>query len=128
VILDKGDRAWLIGGKWFLGQPRRCAGQDLNTVVRRNSATVMQREAAGCTRDEARSRRGAPPRGGADPSDAAGVAAARGNAGAEPEVRVLTKHVVGHDCNAPATTAEFVTDGPRSTVSSNRDTPAEGSR
>ena len=88
----------------------------------------MQRGPGGCTRGEVRSRRGAPPRGWADRSDAAGVAPAPGSAGAEREDRVLTKYVIGRDCNAVATTTEFVADGPRSTESSNRGTPAGGSR
>jgi hypothetical protein len=73
----------------------------------------MQRGPGDGTHGEVRSRRGAPPRGWAGRSDAAGVAPAQGNAGAEREVRVLTMCVVGRDCNAVATTTEFVADGPR---------------
>jgi hypothetical protein len=46
--------------------------------------------------------------------------------GGNAEVRVLTMCVVGRDCNAVATTTEFVADGPRSAESSNRGTSAEG--
>jgi hypothetical protein len=68
----------------------------------------------GCTRGEVRSRRGAPARGLAGQSDAAGLAPAPGNAGAAREGRVLRKYAVGRDCNAAATTTEFVADAPRS--------------
>jgi hypothetical protein len=94
----------------------RLVEQSSLPVVRKNSTTVKQHGRGGCTRGEVRSRRGAPLRGWADRSDAAGVAPAPGNADPEREDRVLTKYVVGRDCNAAATTTEFVADGPRSTV------------
>src|SRR5271169_646892 len=94
------------------------------TVVGKSSTTVKQRGEAGCTHDQVRSRRNASPLGWADRSDAACVASAPDSAGVEQEGAVLTKYVVGRDCNAVATT-KFIADVPRSTVS-NRGLPAKG--
>jgi hypothetical protein len=74
----------------------------------------MQRGPRDCTRGEVRSGRSAPQLGLLGRSDASGVANARGNSGADRVGRAPKKSVVGLDCNARATTAEFFEDAPRS--------------
>ena len=83
-------------------------------VVRKNCTTLMQRGPGGCTRGEVRSRRRAPRLGLVGRNDASGVANARGNLAADRAGRAPKKSVVGLDCNAVATTAEFFEDVPRS--------------
>ena len=90
--------------------------------------TVTRRSPAGCTRGEVRSRRSAPPHNWTGRSDVSGVEGGRVDPAVDRAGQVPEKSVVGRDCNAVATTAEFVADGPRLTKSSSRDTPAEGSR
>ena len=92
----------------------RILQRSLGTVVRKNSTTssavqealLMVKSVQDGVRHHASW---------ADRSDAAGVAPASGNAGVERESPVLTKYVVGRDCNAVATTTEFGADGPRLT-------------
>jgi hypothetical protein len=86
------------------------------TVVRKNSTTVMQRGSRSGTRGEVRSGRSVPQLGSIGRNDAAGVGTAPGDSGADPEGRAPRKSVVGLDCNARTTTAEFFEDGPRSRV------------
>jgi hypothetical protein len=74
----------------------------------------MQRGPRGSTRDEVRSGRSVPQLGLIGRSDAFGVANVEGNSGAGREGRAPTKSVVGLDCNAGATTAEFFEDATRS--------------
>ena len=90
--------------------------------------TVTRRSLTGCTRGEVRLRRSAPLHNWTGRSDVSGVAGGRADPAVDRAGQVLEKSAVGRDCNAVTTTPEFVADGPRSTKSSSRDTPAEGSR
>jgi hypothetical protein len=83
-----------------------CLPQKLNDI--------MQRGPRGRTRGEARSRQSAPQLGLLGRSDACGVASARENSGVDQEGLAPKKSAVGLDCNAGATTAEFLEDVPRS--------------
>jgi hypothetical protein len=93
-------------------------GTAIATVVGKNSTTVKQHGPGpgGCTRGEVRSRRGSATTRLGRSKRCRGVGPAPGSAGAEREDWVLTKYVVGRDCNAVATNTEFVADGPRLTV------------
>ena len=101
---------------------------DKLTVLRKNSAPVMQHPPVGCTRDEVRSVRSAQQLGLVGGNDASGVADACWNLAADRESQAPKRSVVGLDCNVVATTTGSSEDAPRTMGLSNPYTHAEVSR